>query len=114
MRNDMSRRVQPPRQRHRRFGRAGGFLPAAVAAILFAGCQQQQKKPAEAALTAPRLATTVDHFLGTPLSGPTTQPAPVAAIPSGDALSIQVSFVALQQMPTGGDPLGARAKLIAA
>jgi hypothetical protein len=81
-----------------------------VASVLFAaiGCQTQPPPP-----LAPPLATIrVDHFAGTPLSGPTAVAASPATAPS-DALSVRVTFIALERVPDRVfDPLASRARLI--
>src|SRR4051794_36788446 len=95
-------------------GRSAGraFIVATLttaAALGPAACRSAQPKgPADPSLAAPvaapALATRVDHYIGTPLSGPTTRPAP--AVSPATAYAVRVTMVALGDVPTAGAPLG--------
>jgi hypothetical protein len=75
---------------------------------LAAGCQTRPSQP----LAPPRATVTVEQFQGTAISGP--QPTAVAPMRPEDALSVNVTLIALDQVPADSlAPLGARAKLIA-
>ena len=74
------------------------------------GCAPPPKPPP---LVGDQAATiSVRHFLGTPLSG-TVLKAPDRVSPD-EALDVEVTFVAIEKLPAGTDPLGAHARLIIA
>ena len=83
-----------------------------VAAALVAGCQAS--RPAERPFLVPAADSVyVSHFVGTPLSGPTSQT--LAAVTASDALLVQVEFVGLEEMPADvGQQLAAKARMIVA
>ncbi len=83
---------------------------AVTTGLLLAGCQASH--PAERPFVAPASsAAHLTHFIGTPLSGPTlTKP---TSIRPGDALSVEVRFVALEHMvPQAGEPLASRIRML--
>src|ERR1700722_2236657 len=81
-----------------------------AAVALAIGCQSH---PAAQVLPVPPAALSSANYLGTPLSGPITGDIP--AIAPADALTIHVSFVALEHTPARMfDPLGSKARLISA
>ena len=59
------------------------------------GCAKQAPPPA---LATPTTAITVNHFLGSPLTGPVAKPLP--ADRPGDAYAVTVTLVALERVPT--------------
>ena len=73
-------------------GRAGVF--ATMALLLIGGCAS--RKPPAAPFAAPQVELSVDHFMGSPLSGPVV----VKALPASDlpgALDVRVTLVALER-----------------
>ncbi|HEY1271736.1 MAG TPA: hypothetical protein VH518_23565 [Tepidisphaeraceae bacterium] len=86
-------------------------LLAVLAPLVFAGLGCQSGKPPP--LTAPAQASvTVDHFSGTPLSGP--MPTAVQVGQPEDALALKVTLLALEKMPNDAlQPVAGHAKLIA-
>jgi hypothetical protein len=76
-----------------------------------AGCKTAPKIPPLP--PAPAAQTRVEHFLGTPLSGP--QPGTAPAVDPADALAVEAEFLVIDQVPADKlAPLGATARLIAA
>jgi len=82
-----------------------------IMVLVGAGCGGK-KAPPTGPLAMPSAATRVDHFVGSPLSGPTrdTVPAP----PPSEALAVRVRMIALEKVPDAGTPLGSEARLIMA
>jgi hypothetical protein len=84
-----------------------------LALLAVAGCQA--RRPVE--LPLPAADSSVVHFVGTPLSGPTSRPAGTSepSFGPGDLVGVQVRMIALEHMPADVlEPLSARARLITA
>ena len=91
-----------------RDSRTFAILTFAGMLLFVSACQT-----ASTGITAPPASFAAGHYLGTPLSGPQTGEIP--AVKPADALSIRVTFVALEKMPSAAlDPLGAHARLVTA
>lgn len=77
--------------------------------VSLVGCKLGQKEPV--VFEAPPAALQLNHFSGSALSGPTTRPISL----SGDALSVSIEMLALEQVPAGtGRPLAAEARWLLA
>lgn len=76
---------------HRRLFALCGWLIG-----LASGCATPQAPPM---LTVPPVSVSVDHYLGSPLTGPLDNP-PAVTSPK-DAYAITATFIALDRMPTG-------------
>jgi hypothetical protein len=76
------------------------------------GCASTHKASPPPLLAENATVVSVRHFVGTPLSGTVLKEPP--PIDPADVLEVEVSFVALEENPSGFDPLGARARLIVA
>jgi hypothetical protein len=82
------------------------FLMACTVGLV--GCQTGKSRP----LDTPRATIAVEQFSGTPVSGPLREPANPAR--PEDALAVNVTVVALNQLPGSAlQPLSAHAQLIA-
>jgi hypothetical protein len=81
-------------------------LSPSLVLLFVAGCQPRPLPPQP--LAVPTTLFQTQYFLGTPLSGPTTGIVPVV-VPA-DALSVHVTFIALENRPTTSfTPVGSRA-----
>ena len=91
------------------------YLAAApiLATLVLTACQTP--KPVE--LPAPAADSTVVHFVGTPLSGPTLPSVGTSAprLRPEELLGVRVTMIVLEHMPHNAlEPLGAHARLIVA
>ncbi|QOV91473.1 hypothetical protein [Humisphaera borealis] len=82
------------------------------ATLMVSGCGNADRDKVPAPLPAPSALTRSSEFFGSPLSGPTSKTIP--APPPAEALAVQVQFVALENIPSVGVPLGSEARLITA
>ncbi len=83
------------------------LLLAAAVWLNAAGCRSGQSQP----LTVPDAVLSLNHFIGTPLSGPMASTMP-STRPS-DVLLVRARILALEHVPDNAlDPLPARARLI--
>src|SRR3954469_24443886 len=76
--------------------------------MFWAGCSSTQMPPRR--MTSPTASATVTHHAGAPLAQPTTRSIDPAA---ADALSVQVSWMALERVPDGLTGVTPTARLIA-
>src|SRR4051794_16966139 len=77
-----------------------------------AGCQSGKKGPPRP-FEAPAATINVEHYSGSPVSGPTTRP--VSAVTPDTTWHVKVALVAFEHpAPAAGEPIGARARLVAA
>jgi len=90
--------------------RTGRWWVISCAMAILAGCAGP--KPPPPLLAPAATVVSVSHFLGTPLSGASSR-VPQTVRPEA-ALGVDVAFVALERLPEGIDPIGARARLILA
>lgn len=84
-----------------------------LAVLAVAGCQPR----GAVELQLPAVDSRVVHFVGTPLSGPTSRPAEAAelSLSPGDLVGVRVTLIAMERMPHDVlEPLGAHARLITA
>jgi hypothetical protein len=78
-----------------------------VVATALVGCRSAARQPVQ----APNVSVQVEHFSGTPISGPVAQAPPEPG--PADALALRVSFIAMTTMPVGNmESIGAHARLI--
>ncbi len=77
---------------------------------LAAGCATSHAPPT---LTAPQVSVSVDHYLGSPLSGPLDKPLVTSS--SQDAYAVTATVVAVDRMPVGDSrwSLASQARIIA-
>jgi len=84
---------------------AVGMIFSSVSCAWFA-------KPAAKPFEPPALSVTLNHFVASPLSGPTNQS--LGVVLPKDALSLKLTLIALERMPAGvGQSLGAMAGVVA-
>ncbi len=78
------------------------------------GCRPAAVPPHKP-LPVPTSLVSVDHFLGTPLSGPGVGPTTVPSDDPAGALDVRVTLIALEKIPASDfTPLGSRATLMSA
>ncbi|HZK79884.1 MAG TPA: hypothetical protein VFC46_02430, partial [Humisphaera sp.] len=84
----------------------------AYALLLTGGCAQHSKPPLPPLILENATAVKTSEFLGSPLSGALLQAPP--PVDPDEALAIDVSFIALERMPSGIGSLDSQARLIIA
>jgi hypothetical protein len=83
-----------------------------LALLAAAGCRSAKQGPPKE-FGPPAATIDVEHFSGSPFSGPTTRP--VSAPPPDHAWHVKVALLAFERpAPATGEPIGARARLVAA